>query len=247
MQGTDRQDFRLRLGADPSDPALAREAMALGDGAQDELRRAQAFERALGEALAIPVPDQLAQRLQAIAVQKSSGGSAWSGRAPWLALAASLLLVLGLASTIWVNQPATASPLGIAAVEHLVHEPFALLRTEIVAQERLDGLLRKAGLELPQAVAVNYASPCPVYGQQTVHMVVQQPSGPVSVIYFPRRESDALGDFRHGPTNGRALAYGDGMLVLMANDDAGIGAVEAIWQSAMLAGEPSGQLIAGMD
>ena len=45
----------------------------------------------------------------------------------------------------------------------------------------------------------------------------------------------------------RALAYGDGMLVLMANDDAGIGAVEAIWQSAMLAGEPSGQLIAGMD
>ena len=145
------------------------------------------------------------------------------------------------------TQPATASPLGIAAVEHLVHEPFALLRTEIVAQERLDGLLRKAGLELPQAVAVNYASPCPVYGQQTVHMVVQQPSGPVSVIYFPRRESDALGDFRHGPTNGRALAYGDGMLVLMANDDAGIGAVEAIWQSAMLAGEPSGQLIAGMD
>ena len=42
MQGTDRQDFRLRLGADPSDPALAREAMALGDGAQDELRRALA-------------------------------------------------------------------------------------------------------------------------------------------------------------------------------------------------------------
>ena len=236
MQGIDAQNFRLRLGADPSDPALAAEAMALGGGAQEQLRQAQAFEQALAAALAVPIPAQLQQQLAQITAAPSAKTAHWFNRGPWLALAASLLLVIGFAASTLLRPPAdSVNALGIAAIEHLTHEPFALMRTEVVAEERLAGLLREAGLDLSQPIRVNYASPCPVYGQKTLHMVVQQPSGPVSVIYFPEAEMAALGDFRYGATQGKAVAYGDGMLVLLGTDGVGIQAVEGMWQAARVA------------
>ena len=248
MQEIDAKNYLLRLGADPTDPALASDAMALGNGAQDQLRTALAFENALKEALAVPVPAQLAQQLAEIATPADPRTAHWFTRGPWLAMAASLLLVVGFASSaLFLPKQGSADPtmeLGMAAIEHLTHEPFALMRDEYVEAAKLDGMLRTAGMQIEQAVAVNYASPCPVAGQKTLHMVVQQPGGPVSVIYFPRAETAALGEFAVGGTVGRTVAFGEGMMVLMATDESGIDAVQGMWQAARTASLEDSNLVA---
>ncbi len=247
MQGIDSTNFRLRLGADPTDPALAREAMALGNGAQEQLRTALAFEKALGEAMAIPIPPELAEQLAQIAPPNDPRAAHWFSRGPWLAMAASLLLVIGFASNALLlpnsGEPDATMALGMAAIEHLTHEPLALMRTETVAQPKVDDMLHKAGLQMQQAVAVDYANPCPVAGQTTVHMVVQQSSGPVSVIYFPKAEVAAFGEFAYGGTSGKTMPFGDGMLVLLGTDPAGIDAVQGMWQSAHTASVSGANLI----
>lgn len=248
MQGIDSKNFRLRLGADPTDPALAREAMALGNGAQDQLRTALAFEKALGEAMAIPIPPELAKQLAQIVPPNDPRTAHWFTRGSWLAVAASLLLVIGFASNALLlpksGESDATMALGMAAIEHLIHEPSALLRTETVAQPRVDEMLQKAGLQMQQAVAVTYAYPCPVAGQTTVHMVVQQPSGPVSVIYFPNAEEAAFGEFVYGDTSGKTVPFGDGMLVLLGTDPGGIDAVQGMWQSARIASVSRANLFA---
>ncbi len=244
MSDIDARSFRLRLGADPGDPALKREAMALGGGAQDQLRQAQAFEQALSAALAVPLPDQLQQRLAAIPAAQQSKGRPWFTRGPWLAVAASLLLLVGVASLTLQQEPSPATKrLGTISMAHLSHEPFALLRTSEVAAETIDSMLADAGLRLQRPVPVNYASRCPVDGQKTVHMVIQQPGGPVSLIYFPEANLQAVGEFSRGKTFGKTIALGPGMLVMIAEDQQSIAAVETLWREAAAG---SGQQIASI-
>lgn len=200
--------------------------------------RAEAeFEARLAQALAVPVPAALAGQLAALPQREDPRTAHWFNRRGIWALAASLLLTVGLAGG-WMlagrpGQPAASNPLLQASVEHLVHEPFALTRTETVPAPMLDNLLRQAGLSLREAVEVNYAYPCPIGGQRTVHMVMQRPGGPVTVIWF--RQGDvvrAATDFSHAGMQGRAIPLDSGMLVMIGADRAAFADVEQIWRGA---------------
>lgn len=208
------------------------------------------LEQDLPRALAVPVPETLLAELLALpqqagpAAQPHPRTAHWFRRGPF-ALAASLLLGVGLL-TGWFGPTAPDSganeqagvavdPLLVATVEHLSHEPFALTRTEPVPQATVASLLAQVGLRLTEPVEVNYAYPCPIGGQRTVHMVMQAGSGPVTVIYFREPGAADVTQFRHAGMQGRALSYGDGMLVMLAASSAEFDRLERIWRGALKA------------
>lgn len=229
------REFEQRLAAALAVPAPAALQQSLADLAT---QADSAFEAQLSQALAVPVPDALLGQLASIPQRSDPRTAHWFARPSVWALAASLLLSVGLVAALWQRgpgpQPAATDPLLQASVEHLVHEPFALTRTEVVPAPMLESLLQQAGLSLRERVEVNYAYPCPIGGQRSVHMVMQQPGGPVTVLWFGRAELDrnAAGDFSHAGLQGRAVPLGDGLLVLIASDRGAFADVERIWRNA---------------
>ena len=231
------RDFERQLAvalAVPAPDALLAQLQALPDAHDAD------FEQSLRAALAVPVPSDLHASLAQLPQRSDPRTAHWFSRRSVLALAASLLLTAGLVGgwllrgPVGTELPTTTDPLLVATVEHLSHEPFALTRTETVPPAMLDSLLQQVGLQLAQEVEVNYAYPCPIGGQRTVHMVMQQPSGPVTVIYFRQAEPglQAGAEFSYAGLQGRVMPLGQGMLVLIGQDRSAFASIEQIWRGA---------------
>jgi hypothetical protein len=106
-----------------------------------------------------------------------------AARAPrrWMAIAASVLLGVAIAGGIWLTLPQQS--LAAAVVAHMAGEPEAWQRTEPVADSDLDKVLKDSKLRLkPDAGVVSYAASCSFRGHRVPHLVVQTPSGPVTVM-----------------------------------------------------------------
>jgi hypothetical protein len=100
----------------------------------------------------------------------------------WMALAASVLLGATIVGGVWLTLP--QSSLAAAVVAHMAGEPEAWRRTDIaVPQPELADVLKDSKLRLkPDAGIVSYASSCTFRGYKVPHLVVQTPSGPVTVM-----------------------------------------------------------------
>ena len=98
----------------------------------------------------------------------------------FMAIAASVLLGLGVAGGVWLALP--QSTLAADVVAHMAGEPDAWRRTD-VAVANLDAVLQDSGLGLKSTAGiVSYASSCFFRGHHVPHLVVQTPSGPVTVM-----------------------------------------------------------------
>ncbi len=230
----DCAEARRRLGGatDPFDAALlahlrdcARCAAALvGDAT---------FERALADALAVPVPVGLAPRI--LAAQRREPAVLARPRAPrrWLALAAAAVLALALGIAHWRD----AHSLAAQATAHVTrgHEVDALRAGPPLPRERVSAAFAAHGLHLlaPPPAAVAYIAGCEVGGSDGLHMVMDSPDGPVSVLYLRGRKVDACVDFRRDGLVGRIVPVADGALVLLAHDDHAFAAIEAAWRAAL--------------
>ncbi len=106
------------------------------------------------------------------------------GHAPrrWMALAASVLLGAAIVGGVWLSLP--QSSLAAAVVAHMAGEPEAWRRTDVaVPTPELAAVLKNSQLRLkPDAGIVSYASSCTFRGYKVPHLVVQTPSGPVTVM-----------------------------------------------------------------
>jgi Protein of unknown function (DUF3379) len=104
-------------------------------------------------------------------------------RAPrrWMAIAASILLGVAVVGGVWLTLPERS--LAAAVVAHMAGEPEAWQRTAAVANSELDNVLKDSRLRLkPDAGIVSYAASCSFRGHRVPHLVVQTPSGPVTVM-----------------------------------------------------------------
>ncbi len=173
-------DFRRAAGAGPR--ALPLEAMAhaaVCAACHAVLERQRDLDLRLEDALRIPVPEGLAER-----VLVARGATRARMRPTW-AVAAGIVLVAALA---WAVPPLFAGH-GLAgeALAH-VHEepqsfrirmspPAALLATDLAAQ----------GLRLAADLGeVTYATLCPMATGTARHLVISTPEGPVTLLLLPR-------------------------------------------------------------
>ena len=163
------------------------------------------FESMIEEAVRVPVPEALAERV--ILRQRTQR----SGRRVLFALAASLALAIGVGMHVYrgvdtvAEEPIAATSPGhqdpaVAAISYVLeHEP-QLLRTNQSGDPAVmrDALFR-LGMTLPEdRVKVRYPGKCPVPGGTGEHLVLATPFGHVTLILVPDRSlgTRVVVDFR---------------------------------------------------
>lgn len=235
----DCSEFRRQLLIDPRAPEMAQAAQQrVCEDAATRLAEALALEHRIDAALAVAVPEGLADRVIA-ALPRADARAASASRWWPLALAASLLLaaLLGLS---WLRTPAGGAGLIADSVAHLAHEPWALTRTETVPSALVERMFAESGLELDQGVLeLRYLNRCPLGGRKSVHMVMGGGQGPVTVLFVPGERTERL-DTRHEMVAVRTLPFAGGALVLLAESNRDFDRIEHAWHTA--AGETVARL-----
>lgn len=226
-------DFRRAIGADPR--GLNTEAhvhKASCSRCADALERALGFERTLSAAIAIPVPEGLAERIllrqttTAIHEPEPRRFAIWQ-------MAAGIALSVGLAAFLGQRYLATPEALTTLAVAHLTHEPFALSSRAAVPEAEVRKMFASLGAPLLGSPgAVHYLNDCPLGGQMSVHMVLQRDSGPVTAMFVPAVAAATRQEFEQAGVRGRSLPVGHGNLILLAADAREFDAIEAQFERA---------------
>lgn len=235
-------EFRRRLGSDPRLPdRAAREHAETCASCADARSRAVAFETRLAGALAVPLPDGLADRiLLAQLTSTRSRERSRRQRLGWFALAAaaSVALVVGL-----VRMNASVVLPDLVAAHVTGEERAALdLRAPLPAAT-VEKAFADRGVKLasvPDDIA--YVHKCPIGRYKSVHMVMPEGGHPVSVVYVVDHRAGASEDFRRDGLAGREVPVAKGTLVMLAQDASRFDAIEQAWRGAI---EGSPEVAAG--
>jgi hypothetical protein len=227
-------ELRRAIAVDPADanPELAAHRAECSRCAA-AFEEAQQFERELQAALAIEVPEGLAEKILLRQTTEVSRERRGFGRRRALQWAAGFVFALGVGA-LWQQKQVQAMPFGEEAAKHVQGESFSLTSWAKVSPAAVDAAFAESGIELAAAPDdVNYLVRCPMAGQTIVHMVTQRAEGPVTVMYLPKRERRAPAEFRHEGLKGRTAQVGPGTLVLVASDTTSFDAIVTQWQGVL--------------
>ncbi|HMD29676.1 MAG TPA: DUF3379 family protein [Steroidobacteraceae bacterium] len=214
----DHARYRMLISADPhsSDPQLRahRDGCAeCGLYTQQLLRFESRLERALKVDMPTPAAVLPFTRPAAARPPKS-----WR----WLAIAASVLLCIVVAAGIWIVLPGAS--LAADVVAHMAGEPQAWKLTDVaVADTELNDVLRDSQLRLTGAAGiVSYAASCAFRGHRVPHLVVQTPSGPVTVMVLVHESVSRPTQFDEQGYRGTIVPVpGHGSIAVLMQDPGG--------------------------
>jgi hypothetical protein len=222
-------EFRRQLGVDPQSAAgdFVRHRQECARCAEAAARAAE-FEGALRRALHVAPSPQLAESILLAQATQQNRRHVYLRRGGLLALAATLVLAVG------VGMRVEAKSLPAQAVDHLREEAEVLTWTKPLPAESVRAAFAQRGLGLsrvPDGVA--FVACCPMGRNLTVHMVMPEGDGPITVIYVVDRHSSQREDFQREGWHGRSLPLGNGTLILLARDTDHFDTVEASWRAAL--------------
>jgi len=234
-------EFRRQLAVDPGARSVVflehREACA---ACAEATVRADGFESSLRRALAVPVPEGLAERILLAQTTAQRQGRQGSNRR-WFAIAAAAVLTLlsGAIGYRVLLKPSLAE----ISVAHIPHEPQALTARALVAESDVQAAFARYQVRLAsEPQPVNYVHNCPVADSHAVHMVVQRVEGPVTVMYYADRHERKRADFQRDGLMGRSVPMAQGTLVLLSANDRSFDALELAWRGS-IEGPGPGDLI----
>ncbi len=158
-------------------------------GCTDFARRSRHFEHTLRAAVAVAPPPGLAQRILA----RQQVVVARSRRAPRLALAAGVLLAVGIGAGVWLDRviprtapPAMASAFGTELLAHVTAEGYATRPQTVRSTAHVRLVLERVGAILKRPLDnVTFVNLCPFDDDVAAHLVVRTDRGPVSVLLAP--------------------------------------------------------------
>ncbi|MCQ8877758.1 DUF3379 domain-containing protein [Pseudoalteromonas shioyasakiensis] len=220
----DDLEFRRRVIAQPSSEDQDILDFAEQDPERQELiEQMQEFDNTLNQALDIPVPEGLAERIianteqyadeqtseqtsatdEAVADKTAQSnvieaGSRFKlGKLP-LAMAASLLVAVG--AFFFSHEQSVNYGAGEHALAHVYHELGSLEKTKEISLEYVNEKFAKLGGELKELPGkVTYLMFCDFKGQRGLHLVFESEHGPMTVFIVPsQKQSFGAGesDFR---------------------------------------------------
>jgi anti-sigma factor RsiW len=229
-------EFRRLLGSEPrvTDPA-ARAHLESCARCQDAYARAQALEARIASALAVAVPEGLADRiLLAELTEERQRRRANGFRYGWVALAAAAALVVAIGLVV-VRRESIGPALPDLVVAHVDgKERDALnLRAPVPAAD-VDRAFADRGVTLKSVPdGISYVHKCPVGGYATVHMVMPVDDRPVGVVYVTRYRAPGVSNFERSGWEGREVPIADGTLVMIGPSANGFDRIEHAWRDAI--------------
>lgn len=209
----DDLEFRRTLYADPqsTDRALL-ESMAKDPHKQEFAHELRKLNRELQAAASVPVPEDLAHKLILRQSLKSHAEKQNRKNRWYMAIAASLAFVFGVSLTLFWQQPVVN--LGENALAHVYHESAslsassqALSLAEVNAKlASMDASLSASlNADIGDIIAANY---CHFDKVKSLHLVVQNAQGKVSIFVIPQRQGHQLQqDFGDEKLLGKGLRY----------------------------------------
>lgn len=211
-------EFRRQLGAEPGrrDAAFLAHRDACPACAA-AWARAQQFDRRLADALAVPPPARLAERvLLAQATAERMARRKYLQRGLALAASAGGAFVLG--RFLGTRNEVDDESLRALAVAHLPGEAFALGLKQPIPVSAIEQGFSNRGLRLAASPPpdVTYVHDCPVGPYRTVHLVMQRDGLPVTVIYVVGHRNRAHDRFERAGWHGTVVPLRAGTLVAMA-------------------------------
>jgi hypothetical protein len=227
-------DYRRELGPDPRRESAEMQEHRRGcPGCSAHHARALGFELALKRALAVPVPDGLAERILLAQTTSERGDRGRRRRVAWFAAAAVVLVALGLG----VHQLRLFSPLAQQLIVHLEHEPAALITHTPLPVEDVERRFVQRGVRLmaPPPAGISYAQACPVGLIGSVHMVMPEREGPVTVFFLPGHE-ERRSEYTDDGMHVRSIPMAAGTLALVAADVRHFDTLEASWRRSLEGG-----------
>jgi len=209
-------DFRRQIGAEPASHDVAvvqhRAECATCAAYQDEL-------------LAM---DVLLARAMRISLRPPESG-AKTRPAPrstvpprrWLALAASLVIGILVAATLWVSYPAPT--LASEVIGHVSHEPGAWNARDPLGADAIGAVLAPSGIRLRDgAVEVTFAKRCFFERHWVPHLVVQTVNGPVTVLLLAHRQVESLAHIDGQDFTGVVLPAPRGSIAIVGRNVSGL-------------------------
>ena len=131
------------------------------------------------------------------------------------ALAASVLLISGLAVVLFALKPSNA--LAKAVVSHVAQEQSSWTETVIVPQSALDQVLKRSGVRLDPQLApdVVYAHSCWFRGRNVPHLVVRTPHGASTVLVLAGERVTERQEFSEDGYSGELLPAPNGSIAIL--------------------------------
>ncbi|HEV2702739.1 MAG TPA: DUF3379 family protein [Steroidobacteraceae bacterium] len=152
----------------------------------------------LTQLFSAPVPARTAARVLALPVQPRRAARGIPG---FLALAASLLLSVGLGALFWTLRPQPSLAAGVLG--HVALESGSWSEVAPMTAAATDKVLAGAGVELdPADTTITYARTCLFDGHWVPHLVVRTTAGPVTLLVLRQEHVAARQSFRQNGYSG---------------------------------------------
>jgi hypothetical protein len=204
--------FRRALSVRPGseDPAVLAHRRACAE-CEAFARRQAAFERALGDAVRIPVPEGLASRVLVAHGVGLEGVRRVRRRRLRLAFVASA--AFGLLVSWLGSKP---EPLDRAVVTHIDRERSHLVDRWDLSPDQVNQVLAPLGISVAAGVGpVHYAGTCPIRKHLGAHLVLEGEKGPVTVLLMPGEPVPRRLMVHDGEFEGIIVPAGDGSVAIV--------------------------------
>jgi hypothetical protein len=146
-------------------------------------------------------------------------------RSGWMALAASLVLALGMGFVFWTLRPEPSLAAGV--LDHVAHESASWSEVMPMTGAATAQVLAGADVWLdPVDTTVTYARSCLFNGHWVPHLVVRTSAGPVTVLVLNQEHIAARQPFRQNGYSGILVPVArGGTLAVIAQGDPDMDAV----------------------
>lgn len=214
----DELEFRRRLLADPQarDPQLQQQ-LQQSEASQRLQQDLLQMEQQLKQSVQLPVPPDLADRLL-LAQGVVHFSERQKHRRRWLAIAAAVLC-LGLISPRLYQQWVWPDTLAEHSLAHVYHEAAYLVdQNSHLPLTQVNELLSDFHIELMDGSGVvRYARYCDFQGHRSLHLILQTPTGTLTVFVMPPQHGLKGGElFADQNFHGQSMQLGANSLVLVA-------------------------------
>ncbi len=214
----DCNEFKQTVGADPNTAdtrCLEHESVCDAcSGWADEMRL---LDTKIAEALRIDIPDIELPGLDSNVTYLRPERSRKT-RPHFFALAASMLLGIGVAFGLW--WVTGSDSLAAGSLAHVHHERYSWVASEVpVDAEQLNAVLSKVNVTLDGDVGlITYARDCWVDRHRVAHLVVQGSNGPVMILIMPRSTTPNVEPLVEPGYEGRLIPVGQGSIAIVGGE-----------------------------